>query len=311
MQEKKNKRLAILLCALCFITGLVYYFDRPAGTVEVDKDIFKNYDLKDINQVVLESRKGKVDLKFNGAKWEVNNQFNADATMIQVLFATFQQAEPKRPVAASVQDSLNRDLKENGVRVSLIASGKTELSFYAGGNAQKTQAFFSLDADEPKSYVVTIPGYRVYVSGIFEAPEKDWRDKLVFAFNWRNFERLETRFPQTPADNFDVGFHENHFTVQGLQKPDTAKLNTFLDDVSLLTVEEYIDLQTSRDTLSQSAPMMIVTVKDIGKRVYTLQLYRPSGTTQRIPGLINGAQWAYFDSRKVQNIFKRRTFFGK
>ena len=293
------------------MTALVYYWDRRGGTVEVDKNIFKNYDLKEINQVVLESKMGRVELKFNGSKWEVNNQFNADASMIQVLFATFQQAEPKRPVAASIQDSLSRELKENGVRVSLIASDKTELSFYAGGNAQKTQAFFCLDGEEPKSYVVTIPGYRVYVSGIFEVVEKDWRDKLVFAFNWRNFERLETRFPQAPADNFEVGFQENHFTVQGLLKPDTAKLNNFLDDISLLTVEEYTDLQISGDSLSQGAPMMIVTVKDIGQRSYTLELYRPPGITQRIPGLINGVQWAYFDPRNVQNIFKRRAFFGK
>lgn len=294
------------------MTAIVYYLSGKDGTVNVDKNIFMNYDLKDINQVVLESKKERVELKFNGAKWEVNNQFDADASMIQVLFATLQQAEPKRPVSVSIQDSLTQELRQNGVKVSLFASGKTESIFYAGGNTQKTQAFFSLDEGKPKSYVVTIPGYRVYVSGIFEVAEKDWRDKLVFPFNWRNFERLETQFPQTPSDNFEVGLHDNYFSVQGLLKVDTTRLNNFLDDVSLLTVDEYSDRQISADSLAKPSPVMVIRVKDVAQRLYTLELFTPSELTgQRIPGLINGVQWAYFDPRQVQSIFKRRSFFGK
>ena len=84
------------------MTAIVYYLSRSDGAVEIDKNLFKNYDLKSINEVILESQKGKVELKFNGAKWEVNNQFDADPSMVEVLFATLQQAEPKRPLATSI-----------------------------------------------------------------------------------------------------------------------------------------------------------------------------------------------------------------
>lgn len=311
MQEKKNKRLAILFCALTSMTVIVYYLSVNAGHVEVDKNLFRNYDLKAINQVVLESRKGRVELKFNGAKWEVNNQFDADPTMIEVLFATLQQAVPKRPLASSIQDSISNALRQNGVKVSVIAAGKTESTFYAGGNEEKTQAYFCTENGERKSYLVTIPGYRVYVSGIFELPEKDWKNKYVFGFNWRNFQKLETSFPQKPSGNFQIALHENYFSVQGLTAVDTAKLNDYLDDVSLLTVDEYIDHPTFADSLSKPSPVMVITINDIGQRVYTLELYsRPAGQ-ELVPGLINGVQWAFFDPEKVRNIYKTRSFFEK
>jgi hypothetical protein len=308
MQEKKNKRLAILFIALCCVTATVFYLGRD-GTIDVDKNMFKDYDLKSIDQIVLESRNSRVELKFNGARWVVNNQFDADASLIEVLFATLQQAEPKRPLAASIQDSVSRELKRNGVKVMLNSSGKTESVFYAGGNAQKTRAFFY--TDDRKPYLVTIPGYRVYVSGIFELPEKDWKNKYVFGFNWRNFQRLEANFPQRPSDNFEVAFEDNYFVVPGLAAVDTSKLNDFLDDVSLLTVDEYVDRDVFPDSLSKPSPVMIITVKDIGQRVYSLEIYSSSKNGEMVPGLINRVQWAFFDPRKVQNIIRRRSFFEK
>ena len=189
MQERKNKRLAALFCVLCCVTAIVYYKSRSDGAVEIDKNLFKSYDLKSINEVVLESQKGKVQLKFNGAKWEINDKFEADPSMIEVLFATLQQAEPKRPLATSIQDSVCNALMQRGVKVSLIASGNAESIFYAGGNTQKTQTYFCTGDGEQKSYLVTIPGYRVYSAGIFELGEKDWKKQIRIWIQLEKFSR--------------------------------------------------------------------------------------------------------------------------
>lgn len=312
MQEKKNKRLVILFCALCCMTAVIYYLGRNDGTLDIDKNIFKDYDLTKIDHVVMESKKGRVELKFNGARWELNNQFDADPSMVQVLFATLQQAEPKRLLATTIQDSVSNMLKKEGVKITLNSGGNVESVFYTGGNAQKTQAYFCAENGKPKSYLVTIPGYRVYVSGIFELKENDWKNKYVFGFNWRNFQKLETRFPQKPSDNFVVAMNDNYFNVQGVLSVDTAKLNTYLDDVSLLTVEDYIDNELFPDTLSKPSPNMIITVNDIGQRTYSLELYNPlEKYGQKIPGLIGGVQWALFDPEKVRNLYRPKSFFGK
>jgi hypothetical protein len=311
MQEKKNKRLVILFAALCSMTAIVYWLGQEDGTVSVDKNKFKGFDLKAIDHVILESKGGRVELKFTGSKWEVNNQFDADASMIQVLFATLQQAEPKRPVAESMRDSVNEALKVQGVKVTLMEAGAEKSSFYAGGNGKKTQAIFAEAGDEMTPYLVVIPGYRVYVSGIFEVPEKDWKNKYVFGFNWRNFERLESEFPQKPSDGFQVALQDNFFAVQGLLNLDTGKLNSYLDDVSLLTVDEYKDDPIFTDSLTKPLPMAVIIVKDIAQRAYKLELYPPRAIGQPVPALINGVQWAFISPEKVQKIIKRKAFFEK
>ncbi len=311
MQEKRNKRLIILFIALCCMTITTFWLNKNDGAVQVDKDLFKGFDLKTIDQIVLESKSGRIELKFNGAKWEVNNQFDADPAMIEVMFATLQQAEPKRLLGASLQDSITNALKIQGVKVSLLASGKTLSHFYAGGNVQKTQAYFCDGNDDPKSYLVTIPGYRVYVSGVFELPETGWKNKYVFGFNWRNFQSLQSKFPQNPDADFEIAFADNFFAVQGISDIDTTKVNDFLDDVSLLTVAEYSDKEVFSDSLSRPLPYHVLRIKDIAQRSYTLQLYPPADKGRPIPGLINGVQWAYFDPNQVQQLFKVRSFFEK
>jgi len=311
MQEKRNKRLAVIFAALCCITAATYFFGLSDGTVEVDKNLFKDLDFKEIDQVTLASKQGTVVLKFNGSKWTVNEQFNADASMIQILFATLEQAEPKRPVSPSIRDSVRNLLKADGVQVSLFSSGNEEMNFFAGGNEKKTQAFFCTDDEDATPYIMNIPGYRVYVSGIFEVPENDWKDKLVFGFNWRNFESLEAAFPESQDQNFKMSLQDNYFGIEGMTSIDTARLNEFLDDVSLLTATAFVQEPVFKDSLSKPPALMSIAVRDIAQRTYILELYRPVGTAQQIPGLINNQQWAFFDPEKVHEILRKRSFFSK
>lgn len=310
MQERKNKWQLIILVILIGLTSLAYWVTQKGEGDEVDKNIFRNYDLKTISEVILESPSGKVSLKYSGSRWKLNDQYNASPDMVEVLFATLQQAEPKRPLASALRDSVTTVLAEKGVKVSLLAAGIPEAIFYAGGNSQKTQAFF-MDGTERLPYLMTIPGYRVYVSGIFELDESGWRDKFVFGFNWRNFQSLDVRFPGNPEADFVVAMENNYFSVQGLQSVDTTRLNDYLDDISLLTVDEYARENTSFDSLATGDPILKVSVKDIGRKEYVLEIYPGTGDKARYPGRINGSQWAFFGKTKVSGIIRRRDFFRK
>lgn len=290
-------------------TAGTYWFARDKEVNSVNKNMFRNYDLKAIDEILLQSATGKISLKYSGAKWKVNEQHYANPDMIEVLFATLQQAEPKRPLAASLRDSVAKDLEATGVKVSLIAREKLQDVFYAGGNSTKTQAFF-MDAQENKPYLVSIPGYRVYVSGIFELEESGWRDKFVFGFNWRNFQSLEVSFPDKPSDNFSVSMQNNYFTVQGLSKVDTTRLNDYLDDVSLLTVDEFIKTTSSLDSLTTVPALLNISVKDIGRKEYKLRIYPPFGKEGKYPGLINSSQWALFEKARISGLIRARHFFG-
>lgn len=306
MQEKKNKQLLVLLVVLLAVTAATFWYGKRDNTFEVDETIFQKADLREVNEVVLQSPAGKVDLKYMGSAWKVNEQYHADRNMIEVLFATLREAKPKRPVAQSQQDSISNVIEKSGVKISLISGGKTVEEFFAGGNEAKTQAYFKgVGAGTP--YVMSIPGYRVYVSGIFELTEKGWRDKYIFGFNWRNFKNLTAHFPNREAEDFVVEMDDNFFGIKGVQT-DTAKMNNFLDAVSLLTVDEYIDPSPTLDSLAQKDPLMILTITDIADKKYVLKIF--SAESRQFFGQIDN-DWSVLHENKIKAILHPRRYFLK
>ncbi|HTF17634.1 MAG TPA: DUF4340 domain-containing protein, partial [Chryseolinea sp.] len=270
--------------------------------------LFNNFDVQSIDQVTLQSARDSVTLKFDGSRWKVNERYAADPAMIEVMFATILQAEPKRPVPSVRQDSIAALLRDAGTQVMLFASGTPLMTFSAGGNAAKTQAYY-LRNDQKIPYVMVIPGYRVYVSGIFELTESGWRDKRIFAFNWRlNFQELEATFSSSKADNFRVILKDQMLTVQGLNAVDSTRLNQYLNDVSQLAADEYVAANGTLDSLSKTQPVMSVSVRDVG-RSYSLQLFRYPDSQGRVAGLLNGKEWAMFSRQAVGSISRPRRFF--
>jgi len=309
MQRRTNKRRFILLAMLTLLTLLVFWWVQPENRLDVEENLFQVEDLSTISRVTLESDDAVVRLNYDGARWRLNDSLAVDGDMISVLFATLQQARPKRAVARSAKDSVFQELKSSGVTVSLYEGDALRKQFIAGGNQAKTQAYFA-DPESGEVYVMTIPGYRVYVAGILELEPHGWRDKFVFNFNWRNFKRLDVRWPGKPAENFVVSMHKKAFGIEGMAEADTAKLNSFLDDVSLLTVESYLPEPVLRDSLQLLEPHLEIQVADIANRSYRLRLFATRGSDP-VFGLVQGGQAAVFNAGKIRQISKPRSFFRK
>ena len=299
MQAQRNKILAISLLVLVAASTTLLYVGRVTEK-PVDKELFKVTDLKRIDMVVLQSRADTVELSFSGSRWLVNKAEPADRDLIDVLFATLLQAEPRRPVSESRQDSILLNLNSTGVRVSLFAAGEMQKQFVAGGNHEKTQGYYGMDG---RAYVVNIPGYKVYVPGIFELKEQEWFDKFVFALNWTNFKKLEVTFPAQRSDNFDVILSNSFFEVAGIPT-DTTRLNEFLEAVSFLTVDQYF-LPDTLPVIKQQ-----ITITDLANRAYAIGVsnIQAEGKTAC---QVHGKHWAWVDNRKLARLVRPRNFYGK
>lgn len=303
MQEKRNKLLFALLVVLIAITTAIYFLGNQTTEVVKNKDLFKLADSKVINRVELTSTSGKVTLSFNGTRWMVNDSVAADRDMIDVLFATALQTEIKRPVPENRNDSVATVLRTSGVDVKFFEGETLRKTFVAGGNTKKTEAYFVDEAG--KAYLMNIPGYRVYVSGVFELTEKEWWDKFVFAFNWSNFRALAVAYPAKTDNNFTISLLEEYFAIDNLPT-DTTKLNDFLDAVSLLTVDEFIE----NDSLKKAEPVLTIQVSDVANRIYSLSVlpYVQAGKTAC---LVKENHLAWIDNRKLARLVKNREFFRK
>lgn len=307
MQRKKNIQLLISLAVMTIVILLIFVSSNTKDKSTVDKDLFQVENLDKIDQVLLESKKGKTDLKFNGTKWMVNDKYDADRQMITVLFATLKQTIAKREVASHLQDSLQKEILSNGVKISCFEAGSLSKEIWAGGNAQKTETYFQ--AKDGKPYLVTVPGYRVYVASIFELASNDWRNKQVFNFNWQNIKTLEVKYPADRKQSFIASFKDKYFSIEGIAT-DTTKLDRFMDGLFQLRSERILDSAEVKNYSNELAQkvMMEIVINDIGNRSYPLTLFQPEKESKYIVGKINN-EVVLINPFALKEIFRKRDYF--
>lgn len=306
-QERKNKQRAIALATLIVVTVAFYLVAFRDSRIEVDETVFKVEDIATVGRVDLVTGADTVMLSFDGTRWRVNNTYEADRQLVKVLFATVDQVRPRRPVGEKVRDSIRTYLNAHGTKVTFYSGGQAIKSYTIGGNAEKTEAWFQDESNGP--YVMHIPGYRVYSSGVYEQTVDDWRDKRVFNFNWRNFRKLLMSYTAGKED-FEVTFQDGQVQLTGLPEADTTKLNDFMDNVSFLTAEKYYKKGTSAriDSLMAGPLSFKITVSDIGGKTFELGVFPPMRNESRVFGTANGEDLV-FNKGDIIRIAKRRAFF--
>jgi hypothetical protein len=311
MQEKRNRQRFILFIVLLAITTTVYLLVHREAKSPVDKTLFRIASNK-TDRVEIVSKKDTIKLRVENGKWKVNDAYNADLNMIQVLFATIDQIEPKREVGANQKDSIGRLLQTEGSTVRFFENDNLQLEFQAGGNLRKTEAWYQLTS-AMNPYVMVIPGYRVYGSGIFELDANGWRDKLIFNPNWRNFKSLTTTVFKEPSQGFTIVMKQNLLVVDGIPEADTTKLNDYVDAVSLLAGDQFISPGYSPryDSLGKTQPSFKIEINDIAGRTYFLELYPPLKNDQNILGKLGDSEFILINREKIIPLARKKDYFKK
>lgn len=308
MQEKRNIRLLIGLVISSLTLIVVVYISARENFDVVDKQLFQVEDQTEINKVVIKPAQGeKVELGFEGGRWRVNNLYDADQQMIKILFATLLQTEPRREVAATIQDSISNHIRTTGHEVELYANENLVKHFWVGGNDRKSETWFQLPNDVP--YIVQVPGYRLYIASVFELAANDWRDKRIFNFNWQNFKSLETRFAQQANQDFTISLVNQLYVINEVTVADTTKLSNYLESVFNLQADQFLTTSGKYDSLLATTPVYSISVKDIANRAYQLEVFPQLKGEQVILGRVNSELPALFNPSQMALIARKRSYF--
>jgi len=309
MQEKRNIRLLVSLVILSGLCVVLVYFGGNRNTIDVDKDLFRIEDQIQISKALLESTDKSMELYFDGSKWLVNNSFEADRQMVKVFFATLLQTEAKRPVAEGLQDSIRQYITSKGTHVKLFEGDNLVKDFWVSGNDRKSETYFLLN-NAKTPYLVTIPGYRVYIASIFELTVPEWRDKRIFNFNWQNFKSLKAQIPQQTNQDFTVSFANQLFGIHEVAVADTTKLSNYLESVFNLQAEQFPTNTSGKyDSLLKTAPVYSITIMDIANRSYQLEVFPPLKGEEVILGRVNVDLPALFNRDQIAQITRKRSYF--
>jgi hypothetical protein len=312
MQAKKNIRLLISLAISMLALALLVYISTRENFATVDAQLFKVDDQTTVSRVLIKPVQGEpVELQFASGKWRVNNTFDADQQMIKILFATLLQTEPRREVAASIQDSISNHIKSTGRQIALYDGENLVKQFWVGGNDRKTETYFQLQDDAP--YVVQIPGYRLYIASVFELPANEWRDKWIFNFNWQNFKSLTATFPTQPKEDFTIAMQQTFFGITDMPAADTAKLNTYLDAVSLVQANRFVAENefSEFDSLIAGGSEFTLQIEDIANRKYILEVYPVMEKNTQLLARLNRETLLLLSSANREAISRKRSYFGK
>lgn len=309
-QKKKNISLLISLAVLIIISAILLAAGGHAPS-PIDTALFKLPDPTTVDRVLIEHANNSIDLTYRSGSWRVNDTLRADRNMIDVLFATVEQAIPKRNVASRIKDSVIQSIQANGTKVSFYSDNEIQKQFSVWGDERSGLTYFS-GSGEPDPMIMAIPGYRVQVSGIFEQPLNTWRDKRIFDLNWRNFKELEAHFPRDPKQDFTVAMTGRYFSIVNESKIDTSMLNDYLDVVSLISADQFYSRgeSSTTDSLIKTTPIMSIEVKDISDKIYTLKLFEiRQGQRNAIAQWGNDYVW--FNRQNILQIYKKRGEFVK
>ena len=95
-----------------------------------------------------------------------------------------------------------------------------------------------------------------------------------------------------------------------MERVDTAKLNSYLDAVSLLFATRFVSSgQKAIDSLIKTIPSVRIEIKDIASRAYTLELFPPRKKDGQIFGRTGDGELVAFDRNILAEIMRRKDYF--
>jgi len=307
----KNHKL-ILILLLLIVTSLALSFSGgKTSSTRFRIDTFSLADTSAIQSITIMNDELVKLEKSAAGNWVVNDQFDVDPSLKRVLLAVLNQVSVKRPVAQIQNEEITASLK-NGTRVQ-IALEDRNLAFYAGGSPERTQSYF-LEEGSDQPYVVEIPGYRNYISGIFELKELQWKDRKIFNTHWRSLQSLQVDYPGNSEISFRIFFNREFFEIEGISAIDTTALMTYLAPFEYFETNEFIQsgFSSRYDSLLKTEPIAIITIEDINKsRSQQLTLFSKPDDDNFVLGLNKDGEMSLFDFRRIRQLLAKRDDFSR
>ncbi len=304
MQKKRNIRLLIILAVLVMVTVVTAFVIQPKDQLEVDRDLFSYESTFSIDQVVIDGSES-IELMVDGNTWMVNQSFEADPQRINVLFAILKQVKIRRKVAERQEESINKLFQNQGVSIKLMSNGEVLKSFKVVGDESASLTYMRLGQEE--MYLVEIPGYRSYLAGIFQLDQNGWRNPLVFDLNWANLASVKVSYPEKEENGFSISFDNRKLKLNEGTFSDSLKLGNYIDDVSLLYVNDYLNHEETASYKNQENRATII-VNDIASNDHVLQIYDEVNDDEYLVR-IDSSHYGLIDKQLVRRVTKPRSYF--
>lgn len=327
---KKRNRIAIIITVvLIVVAGLLIFNNRYLTTIRGEAADFMVRDTAAVTKIYLADRhqhETLLERQTNG--WSLNKEYKAHPKKIDQILYTMNKVRIRMPVSVSSHDNVISRMAGESVkvevyqnvpainlfnRVKLFWHEKRTKVFYVGDVTKDNSGTFMLKEGADKAYIVSIPGFRGFISTRFTADPDDWRDHTIFKESLGNIQSVSVDFPEHPESSFSIestGKHQYKMTRLSDQSNiafDTLKVVNFLSSFSDLRFEALLNNalpQERIDSIAHSTYLNKITLTTKDGEVQEMKTFKKKlvlGLTDltedqidfdndRMYGLINGGK---------------------
>lgn len=293
--SRKNWGLTVILIIL---VGIYIFMlsDGPAISTQETTVELSLADTSAITSISLQAaEQPALQLARASRGWVVNDSIPVDGRYMQLLQSVLAKVEAVRPVAASQYAAIDQQLQQQGTQVRVETPGQT-LSFVAGGDAESQVSYFK---QGDQIYVVQLPGYNSYLSGLFNQAVEQIRSRTIYNLNSNNFLGLQLTYPERPERDFEIIFRDNRLGVADMDAPDSLTLFGYMSLFEPVEAQTYVDQAQGRELTRNTQPLVKIKARSVsnleGKELW---IY-PQQTQQ-------GGQLAYLPAEQQYLVLEGR-----
>ena len=308
-QRKKNLRLLLLLIGLVGISISLNFMGGIKPTDGINSTQFKIEDTASVAQIIITSASLSNTLERKESGWTINSNEKADENIMRVFLSIMSNVTINRTLKGDLKREVISRSKSEGINVCLKLENGEESCFTALGNPNQTLSYF---VKEEEVYVVELPGYDSYVTGIFEITEIDWQSRLIFSTSLSSFSKAEITYLNHPEWSFTIEPHSNFLFVNELELQDTIMVLDYTEQFAYLQADRFIreGENTEYDSLTDTEPEVIFTLSNYFKeQPIKLSFFRRLPGDQMVLAKIEDGRKGLFEYNRIKGLFVRRSYF--
>lgn len=313
----KKYRTSIILLVSLAIIAIFLLFNNNRGSFRGKNNSFAVNDTSNITKFFLADKNNNTVtlVRSSTGDWVLNNRYEVNPTMIQVMLETFISIDIKAPVAKSTRNTIIRLLAGKSVKteiyqkvyrinlfnsIKLFPHEKLTRTYYVGDATMDNSGTFMLMEGAEEPYVVNIPGFRGFVSPRYSSMEADWRSHSVFRYKLPEISSVTVRFFEKPQMSFRITNQNNRLLTLtslndnlNIENFDTTKAVEFLSMFRNLNYERVLDEMTKskQDSILALIPTNEITLVDKLGKTRTVKTWKRKADIGQLDLDGNQAVW--------------------
>jgi hypothetical protein len=311
----KKNRIYLIIASFLVIASILVILQKNNLLSSQDElgPIAIHFAIKDTNNVtkifMADQRGNKVLLNRSERGWLVNDTITALKANVDNLLSTLLNLTVRQTVAKSAQPAINKMLSTQAIKVEVYQNApkftifgipffikeRLTKTYFMGEATMDNMGNFAFLEGTEEPYVVSIPGFRGFVTPLFSPIPENWYSHTLFQTKLTRIKSVQFIDVVNPMESFSIQKEGSRFFSiwdyqnQRINNYDTTKV---IDMLSEFRERNYLSISTAlnqneKDSVYKNNIFKIIILTDIDGVKSELRFYHIKQLVQEMQNDVN------------------------